>query len=97
MLSYKEEWTSGTLVFFGSYCINKTNGYLCKHISLTLLGFGEPDPVNLPVGISMHGLSKSFKKRGKKHIAVDNLTANFYRGQVTAFLGENGAGKTTTM
>nr|KAG5702169.1 hypothetical protein BaRGS_033881 [Batillaria attramentaria] len=33
---------------------------------------------------------------GKK-LAVDDLTINFYEGQITSFLGHNGAGKTTTM
>jgi len=59
---------------------------------------GEPDPVNLSAGIQTNSLHKDFKKRGKEHrIAVNNLTVNFYRGQITALLGENGAGKTTMM
>ncbi|XP_043931302.1 glucosylceramide transporter ABCA12 [Protopterus annectens] len=53
----------------------------------------EPEPQNLPVGISLHGLRKEF---GRK-IAVHNLNLNFYEGHVTALLGHNGAGKTTTM
>ena len=29
--------------------------------------------------------------------AVDNLSLNFYEGEITALLGHNGAGKTTTI
>jgi len=30
-------------------------------------------------------------------LAVDKLSLNFYKNQITSFLGHNGAGKTTTM
>lgn len=38
----------------------------------------------------------SLHRNGNK-LAVDDLTVNFYEGQITSFLGHNGAGKTTTM
>lgn len=52
----------------------------------------------LQAGISTHCLHKDFKKRGEEpRVAVDRLNVTFYRGQITALLGENGAGKTTTV
>ncbi len=57
------------------------------------LGPGEAEPEDLPIGISLHQLSKAYKKR----VALDKLSINFYRNQITAMLGQNGAGKTTTM
>ena len=72
---------------------------------------GEEEPKDLPIGISLCGLSKVFngtsnsflgeiyqRLTGKKTLrAVDNLSVNFYEGQITAFLGHNGAGKSTCM
>ncbi|RWS11247.1 ATP-binding cassette sub-family A member 7-like protein, partial [Dinothrombium tinctorium] len=54
----------------------------------------EEEPVNLNLGIAIQRLTKVYK--GCK-LAVDNLTLNFYEGQITSFLGHNGAGKTTTI
>ena len=54
----------------------------------------EVDPTSFPLGISIAGLTKKYNN---KTTAVDNLTLNFYEGQITSFLGQNGAGKTTTM
>ncbi|XP_062861801.1 glucosylceramide transporter ABCA12 [Trichomycterus rosablanca] len=51
------------------------------------------DVLDLPVGVSLHGLTKVYGSRK----AVDNLNLKFYEGHVTALLGHNGAGKTTTM
>lgn len=53
----------------------------------------EPEPSHLPVGISIKDLSRKFKER----TVVNNLTLNFFEGQITALLGHNGAGKSTTM
>ena len=61
----------------------------------------EDEPTNLPLGISISHLSKTYSSglpfRRKRVKAVRNLSLNFYEGQITAFLGHNGAGKTTTM
>lgn len=61
----------------------------------------EDEPTNLPLGISISHLSKTYSSglpcKRKRVKAVRNLSLNFYEGQITAFLGHNGAGKTTTM
>ncbi|XP_004691779.1 PREDICTED: ATP-binding cassette sub-family A member 3-like [Condylura cristata] len=51
----------------------------------------EPEPTNLVVGIQMEHLHKEF---GDK-IAVNNMSLNLYKGQISILLGQNGAGKTT--
>ncbi|XP_041364383.1 uncharacterized protein LOC121379797 [Gigantopelta aegis] len=53
----------------------------------------EPAPVGLDVGMSVYHLTKKFGKS----LVVNDLTAEFYEGQVTALLGHNGAAKTTTL
>ncbi|KAL1463191.1 hypothetical protein WDU94_014968 [Cyamophila willieti] len=53
----------------------------------------EPPPPNAKVGIRVRDLSKHFGN----FVAVDNVSIDFYEGQITALLGHNGAGKTTTM
>ncbi|PAA80698.1 hypothetical protein BOX15_Mlig024875g1, partial [Macrostomum lignano] len=64
----------------------------------------EDEPKHLSVGINVRNLTKVYepgrcacKKNAKPFTAVDNLSYNFYEGQVTSFLGHNGAGKSTTM
>ncbi|KHJ48411.1 hypothetical protein D918_01682 [Trichuris suis] len=56
------------------------------------------EEVNLPVGISVVGVTKIYSS-AKKHDkpSLDNLNVDFYDGQITAVLGPNGAGKTTMM
>lgn len=58
------------------------------------LGLFEPEPCNLPVGVSIRNLTKRYSD---SKLAVDNLSINFYENQITSFLGHNGAGKTTTI
>ncbi|KAK7490495.1 hypothetical protein BaRGS_00018281 [Batillaria attramentaria] len=55
----------------------------------------EAEPQERAVGVAVRNLRKVYSN-GKK-LAVDDLTINFYEGQITSFLGHNGAGKTTTM
>ncbi|VDM68854.1 unnamed protein product, partial [Strongylus vulgaris] len=40
-------------------------------------------------------VSKKYITHGARDFAVNNLTMNFYKGEITALLGENGAGKST--
>jgi ABC-type multidrug transport system ATPase subunit len=48
--------------------------------------------------VSLKKLVKTFKNTdGSEKIAVNQLSLNFYAGQITALLGHNGAGKTTTI
>lgn len=50
------------------------------------------------VAVKIRGLTKVFKKfRGRKNIAVNNLSLDILKNQITVLLGHNGAGKTTTM
>ncbi|XP_060028821.1 phospholipid-transporting ATPase ABCA3-like isoform X2 [Erinaceus europaeus] len=53
----------------------------------------ESEPTNLVAGIEMDHLHKEFGDS----VALNNLTLNLYKGQITILLGQNGAGKTTTM
>lgn len=48
---------------------------------------------NLDIGIDVKHL---YKKFGNK-MAVNGLSLDIYKGQITVLLGHNGAGKTTTM
>ncbi|CAH1395854.1 unnamed protein product [Nezara viridula] len=54
----------------------------------------EPEPVGLKKGVSIYNLKKQYSN-GK--LAVNDISINFYEGQITSFLGHNGAGKTTTI
>ncbi|KAL2081579.1 hypothetical protein ACEWY4_023432 [Coilia grayii] len=53
----------------------------------------EDEFPDMPVGVALHGLTKTY---GRRH-AIHNLNLAFYEGHVTTLLGHNGAGKTTTM
>ncbi|XP_053554781.1 glucosylceramide transporter ABCA12 [Bombina bombina] len=55
--------------------------------------YNEQEPSELPIGVSLHGLTKTYKSKA----AVKNLNLNFYEGHITSLLGHNGAGKTTTL
>eukprot|EP00605_Chrysophyceae_sp_TOSAG23-4_P001018 GSChrysophyteH1.ASY1.ANO1.1119.1 assembled CDS len=49
------------------------------------------------VAVSIQNLTKTFARDdGGTFRAVDNLRVDFYKNQITSFLGHNGAGKSTT-
>ena len=54
----------------------------------------EREPLHLHLGVSVQHLHKVYPN-GK--VAIEDLSLNFFEGQITSFLGHNGAGKTTTM
>ncbi|XP_010217767.1 PREDICTED: ATP-binding cassette sub-family A member 12 [Tinamus guttatus] len=53
----------------------------------------EPEPTDLTLGVSLKGITKIYGSKA----AVENLSLNFYEGNITSLLGHNGAGKTTTI
>ncbi|XP_053781886.1 phospholipid-transporting ATPase ABCA3-like [Desmodus rotundus] len=53
----------------------------------------EAESTSLVAGIQIEHLHKEF---GDK-VAVNDISLNLYKGQITILLGENGAGKTTTL
>ncbi|KAJ7352721.1 hypothetical protein OS493_034326 [Desmophyllum pertusum] len=57
----------------------------------------EDESHDLPIGVGIKDLRKVFKGSTGSKVAVDGLSLNMYKGQITALLGHNGAGKTTTM
>uniref|UniRef100_A0A668A1F8 ATP binding cassette subfamily A member 12 n=1 Tax=Myripristis murdjan TaxID=586833 RepID=A0A668A1F8_9TELE len=59
----------------------------------TLSSQDSEDFSGIPVGVALHGLTKTYGDRA----AIQNLNVSFYEGHVTSLLGHNGAGKTTTM
>uniref|UniRef100_A0A8C7RBN7 ATP-binding cassette, sub-family A (ABC1), member 12 n=1 Tax=Oncorhynchus mykiss TaxID=8022 RepID=A0A8C7RBN7_ONCMY len=72
---------------------NVNRGLLFSNIMKNNLSAFPNEKDSLPVGVALHGLTKTYGDRA----AIENLNVKFYEGQVTALLGHNGAGKTTTM
>ena len=53
---------------------------------------------SLEVGVSLRNLTKIFPiSGGEMRTAVNDISVDFYVGNVTALLGHNGAGKSTMM
>ncbi|XP_052743810.1 phospholipid-transporting ATPase ABCA1 [Bicyclus anynana] len=53
----------------------------------------EPAPKNAEIGIRIENVTKIFGKQR----ALDNVSLDVYKGEITVLLGHNGAGKTTLM
>ncbi|XP_019607231.2 phospholipid-transporting ATPase ABCA3 isoform X1 [Rhinolophus sinicus] len=78
--------------WFGQSSISKGEEDV-KSCGRTQSKYFEAEPATVVADIQIEHLYKEF---GNK-VAVNNMSMNLYKGQITVLLGENGAGKTTTL
>ncbi|XP_072798874.1 phospholipid-transporting ATPase ABCA3-like isoform X1 [Vicugna pacos] len=78
--------------WFGQPRIKRNKGEV-KDCEVTQNKYFEPEPTSLVAGIQIKNLYKEF---GDK-VAINNMSLNLYKGQITILLGQNGAGKSTTL
>lgn len=76
--------------------------YYCSSSKVNASADDNPDAaivgIQPEIAVKINGLTKVFKKfRGRKNVAVNNLTLDILKNRITVLLGHNGAGKTTTM
>ncbi|XP_049877251.1 phospholipid-transporting ATPase ABCA3-like [Pectinophora gossypiella] len=55
----------------------------------------EYSPKNMLASIQIKNVSKIFESGDKRFQALNNVTLEIYKGEITVLLGHNGAGKTT--
>ncbi len=49
------------------------------------------------VDIELRGLSRSFREGDREHVVLDNVDADFARGEIIALRGRSGSGKSTLL
>ena len=50
-----------------------------------------------PAAIQLHGLSRHFREGDRQHVVLDNVDAEFARGEIVALRGRSGSGKSTLL
>jgi len=54
-----------------------------------------PVPADAPVAVSIEGLSKTYRRRGRRTAALQDVSLSVRRGSTLGIVGESGSGKST--